>query len=131
MCSWSDAYSDGNIMAWGRVTNYYGKNITNGFYLKISDKGEIITKTTFPLPTQTEISIFPNPVKDHIILNSDYKKKVNFTLYNSLGQKVFSKETKMDQTRIDIPNGLARGNYFYRIRDMDDGVLDSGKLILD
>jgi len=113
----------------GNIYNYFRNEKFRPFYLVLDCDGNEIT-SSIDL-TATEINIHPNPAADHIILNSDYKKKVDFILYNSLGQKVFSKETTMNQTRVDLPNGIPKGNYFYQILGGGEGVLNSGKLILE
>ena len=74
--------------------------------------------------TEQNISIFPNPSNDIVIIQSD-KAISSIVIYNILGEKVnefFSK-------KIDI-TGLSKGSYFIQI-NTDDGEKFTTKLLKD
>ena len=63
--------------------------------------------------TNSEFSIYPNPVND--ILNLSYTQEMNVVkVYNIIGQELLSKKVNSSSTQIDISN-FANGTYFIQV----------------
>ncbi|MGB1207492.1 MAG: T9SS type A sorting domain-containing protein [Chitinophagales bacterium] len=71
--------------------------------------------------------VYPNPSNDYIIVSLNDEFGGNFVLYNSLGQKVLSKQINGLSKRIDIQK-LAAGIYLYQI-EKNSEIIAFGKLI--
>jgi hypothetical protein len=56
-----------------------------------------------------EISIFPNPA-DNIIMLNNITQAYNIVVYNLLGQKLISQKVDINTNTIDVAN-LAKGTY--------------------
>jgi hypothetical protein len=77
-------------------------------------------------------SIYPNPVKDHLIIkanNPEISKNANhtFLLFDIVGNKVLEERDVKGElffNRTEIRNGL----YIYRIEDSDHTIIKQGKL---
>lgn len=72
-------------------------------------------------------SVFPNPIKDKLIIKTENPGSYNFTLKNVYGQIV--KEMEIATTNIQIQlSDLKSGVYFYELKNSST-VLKTGKLI--
>ncbi|SIS71128.1 T9SS type A sorting domain-containing protein [Chryseobacterium gambrini] len=75
--------------------------------------------------TQQDLLCYPNPVKD--ILNLSYNKKIiSVTIYNAVGQKLFTEEINAKDAKIDTSN-LARGTYW--VKAICDNEVKTTKII--
>ncbi len=69
-----------------------------------------LANTTFNNP---EISIYPNPVKDILIVQSNSKETKEITIYDILGKMIWSKTTQEDILYLDP---WSSGLYFIKIK---------------
>lgn len=78
------------------------------------------------------VSVRPNPSKGKVnfILEGIATDKFTIELFNPLGQKVFSKETKNTRENLFDISSLETGVYFYKIT-LKDGKTASGKIQKD
>ena len=79
---------------------------------------------------QTEISVYPNPAKNHVlfIMNDYYPQHGRINLYDNLGRLQKSKKMNQGWNNLEVQD-LPRGVYYYEV--VDDGrQLYSGKLLL-
>lgn len=76
----------------------------------------------------TNFEIYPNPVKDHINLKTDYEDDFNVTIYNLLGKKIVTETIDSTSKFMDISN-LQSGIYFLKISSMDNTILQIKKII--
>lgn len=86
-----------------------------------------------PVVYNNSIKIYPNPTKDHIIIDNG-----NFGLYagytvkitNSLGQIVFTSLVNQQQFSVDLSTWSGNGIYFVHIIDAQSNTLDIRKIVL-
>ncbi|HET6990371.1 MAG TPA: T9SS type A sorting domain-containing protein, partial [Bacteroidia bacterium] len=71
-------------------------------------------------PEQNEISLYPNPASSSITINA--KQGELFSLFNTLGEIVMSKEMTEGENTIDV-NGLSEGIYFVRMNEKTGKIL--------
>ena len=77
--------------------------------------------------TESNLVISPNPTIDdlNIFLNSDQNIQTDLTIYNSLGQIVFSKKEQLNleknNIRIDVAT-LSKGVYFVTLQTVNSSV---------
>lgn len=64
--------------------------------------------------SNTSISYFPNPVTNELVLNSKDKEIQQVSIYNGLGEVVFSKPINQKEVKIET-QGLANGIYYLLI----------------
>jgi hypothetical protein len=72
-----------------------------------------------PLNTLTpdeDVTIFPNPAKNEIVLTWTGLNKFNVSIYNSMGQELYSTSLFEHKNSLNISN-LATGLYFLKISD--------------
>ena len=92
--------------------NDYGYGVPN-FYQVLQQVGmdEFVSK---------HLSIYPNPFKDYLILDLsrfDSRKEVELSIYNHLGQQVYSKNAIAEENhRIEIETYLPRAVYLLRAK---------------
>ncbi len=100
--------SQGNIVNFAWPTPFH----TGGFDLDavaVINSGNTINQNI-----RDEISVYPNPAKDFVIINNAENSEIS--IYNINGSKVLS--GKLNNNRIDIEN-LPAGVYFISIADKD------------
>jgi hypothetical protein len=75
--------------------------------------------------------IYPNPFRDRIIVNLDENlgEPISFSLYNSLGNKIFEANNVYSDSHIELklPSELLNGIYTYRI--ISGNKIFTGKLL--
>lgn len=77
---------------------------------------------------ESKVRIFPNPVTDFLILDSDNDlNSSTFKIYNTLGNIIEKKKLLTGKNEIQI-SGLPNGVYFYSI-ERPNGINESGKFI--
>jgi len=87
----------------------------------------------YPLSIQrfienTKVKIFPNPVIDFLILDTEADLNGStFKIYNALGNVINTRKLQTGKNEIEI-EGLPKGVYFYSI-ERPDGINESGKFI--
>jgi len=88
-----------------------GAILTQGFF-------QTRLRTGVPVVNQPEIqmSVFPNPVKDHLILQIGDPQGFHYMLYDILGELVERGQVLGEQTTIDF-SSLAPAIYILRVTD--------------
>lgn len=76
-----------------------------------------------------DLKLYPNPAKEYLIIESEKLLSGVLELYSLNGQMISSTLISSTQMRISL-NDFSKGIYFYQIKT-DDGIIDSGKLILN
>jgi len=78
--------------------------------------------------TQLGIEIFPNPVQNHLTIQSDLGSDLEVELINGYGQTVLAQTLETSSNTLDI-SSLASGIYFVKISV--DGKIGVQKLVID
>jgi hypothetical protein len=83
------ATSDGHYMIGGNIA----PNRFIPWLVKIDEDGNIVpidttSATTTPITSIPEITIYPNPAHDHIIINQGEQTDMTYTIYNMQGRAV-------------------------------------------
>jgi hypothetical protein len=77
-----------------------------------------------------EVSVFPNPATNYIIVNHTGKNVQYFKLYNSIGQVVFEGKLSNSANSVRIQLlGIANGLYHYEV-EFGNEIKTRGKLII-
>ncbi|MFN8397014.1 MAG: LamG-like jellyroll fold domain-containing protein [Bacteroidia bacterium] len=88
----------------------------------------------FPPIYQNSIKIYPNPTNDQITINfgSNFSTMTGYTLsiYNSLGQVVYSTPINQAQTTVNLSSWTGYGIYFVHLIDSQSHVIDIRKIVL-
>lgn len=87
----------------------------NNRFDNITLKGELFTKLAEAAPTKTKVHIYPNPFGDEVYVNSN-DGIYEVSVYNLLGQLVFSKVYDGQTTTVVNPGTLTEGMYFFYVR---------------
>ncbi|MCK6648742.1 MAG: PKD domain-containing protein, partial [Bacteroidia bacterium] len=66
----------------------------------------------------SNISMYPNPTSERVVING-IKNDVNLTIYNTVGQIVFSTIIRNNSTEVDISD-LENGMYYFELQDSED-----------
>ena len=77
---------------------------------------------------ETDITLYPNPNNGQFTLYTSMPARNQIIICNSTGQEVY--RCSFEGTTVDIQTGLAKGIYFYSIRN-NNGRAKSGKLVVD
>lgn len=94
-------------------TSYYISVSSTSSYLSFALCATLETPLTTPEFDISAIKAYPNPVKD--ILNLSYSQEMSaVSIFNLLGQQVFSKSLNTNEARIDMSN-LQQGIYLVKI----------------
>ena len=114
-------YFNGNLIS--GATNYFYIATTGGDYNVIATDGngceveaaiyDVIAAVS-PLSSTEGMNLFPNPVKEHLWLTLPFEKNERtISLYNSTGEKIYSKIIKGGVVKLMIDTGwLVPGIYF-------------------
>lgn len=107
--------------------------VTN--YISVTDTliiNAVLTGLTPPNNINT-ITVFPNPTKDHIYINTgNYQSMVDYQLKitNSLGQIVYQQIINAQSYSVDLNTFGGMGTYFVYIYDASNSLIDVRKIIL-
>ncbi|MGZ8538806.1 MAG: T9SS type A sorting domain-containing protein, partial [Flavisolibacter sp.] len=112
-------------------------NYVNGFILtennQVSPSTEQLSEITEVKPTKPSVNIFPNPIKDRIVLqvNNEYKGQVTVQVINMNGIvlkqfNVVKNQVGFSEHNLSIGN-LQSGNYIIRIQG--DGWIEHKKVV--
>ncbi len=63
---------------------------------------------------EAEVTLFPNPASDHVMLNTPYTSSKTISIFNLQGQEVSTVATDKKETRIDVSR-LSNGLYTIRV----------------
>ncbi|MBA7542770.1 hypothetical protein ES705_35094 [subsurface metagenome] len=70
----------------------------------------------------------PIPATNELFMEMQNKQDVNMSIFNSLGQNVYTSKVQSDNETINI-SGLRKGIYFVEIKDLNGNILLSEKII--
>lgn len=102
--------ADGSILAAG--TPFNDANGNNAGHVRVFENPTLSINSF----TKNTISIYPNPTIDIVNFSSNETIE-NITLYNLLGQEVFSKEINSNEFTLNISN-QPRGTYIAKINSL-------------
>lgn len=150
-CSWSDMPGDGSIGKntctldsfsgpGHRIFDFSFINLDSGFAVGNlgcynSCNGVIYRRgilTKINEKKKQNIEIFPNPFEDKIILNFNLDidiSKISLTVYNSIGQIIVNKPKLKNNQIIIILTNEPNGLYYLIIRDNNNKIIQTKKLI--
>jgi len=121
---------------YNRASIYFDFNapiMTNTVFHTIGDDfvTVLITGTDNVLTSEkVEVTVYPNPFKEQAtleVIGGDYQE-LRLTVYDIVGQQVWSKVSTNDQIKIRR-NNLTQGAYIYRLEG-DGELINTGKLII-
>ena len=95
--------------------------------IKTDSLGQIFTSVNLLPDINQSISIYPNPSNNELNIHNNSTQTFQFTLYNSLGEKIINKVLIHKANTIDL-SGYSNGIYFYKLIS-DKQLIKSGKLI--
>ena len=73
------------------------------------------------VPVDNQISIFPNPAKDHVTITFTEEINDTYNLYDNLGRILISNEFSGNEFNMDL-SGLSSGNYFVQIGQLRNPI---------
>ncbi len=91
---------------------------------KIIDFSSVLSSNEYGIP---EFAIYPNPTNSILNIPSAFGQNYNFSIYNSLGQKVHYQNNLSKQSVIDVSN-LSKGLYFIEVSSFN-GISETFKFI--
>ena len=115
---------------WRRITNAQNQTFsttTKGSYavvvssLGCTDTSDCVALYSSGIQSlnQNNIQIYPNPIQDNFTIQFGNENKENSVeIYNALGQKIKSFNTKLNEMQVDMKNE-AKGIYFLRINQLN------------
>ncbi len=80
--------------------------------------------------TQYDIQVYPNPCSDQLSVKVDQDINAYFRVYDITGKLCLEKELAGKQFSFNLDN-LDPGFYLYQLVSMEEGLLDSGKLVIE
>lgn len=88
--------------------------------------------TSVPEMTLNNLSVYPNPTKDIIVVDIENANKLNYSINisNVLGNRIYSAKLISDKTNIDLSQFGSKGVYFVQIINENGLVIGSKKVIL-
>ena len=89
---------------------------------------EIIPVSINELNEQLQYIIYPNPSNHELNIQINSTQVFQFTLYNSLGEKIINKTLRNKLNTIDL-SAYSNDIYFYKLTSADNHLIKSGKLI--
>lgn len=114
---------DGFIMSGITAFNGYNPDI---LLIKTDGTGNVLSGID-EIKNENIISVFPNPTCNNLIIQNNSNQVLQFSLYNSLAEKVFSNSLTNKISIIDL-SAYPPGIYFYK-GTSDKNSFTSGKLI--
>ncbi|MBT3208976.1 MAG: T9SS type A sorting domain-containing protein [Bacteroidetes bacterium] len=98
------------------VTNEFGCSAYDEAYLKVGPNS--IGENSI----ENSISIFPNPVKEKLFINSEIAEIEKIDIYNSIGKLIYTEINKSKNIELDVSK-YPTGVYFVRINTQNDGII--------
>lgn len=82
-----------------------------------SSYSDIKTIRSNQIETTESFSIYPNPINNGFLnISSNTNESINFSIFNTLGQKVLQNETQNSKYKVDV-SSLSSGVYFLKMND--------------
>ncbi len=110
--------------AWQEDFVFGGEYEKNIFIVKFTDADLL----KVPENENVKLILFPNPVNDHLYIKSGNNDKLEISIFNTLGQKVFQKTIADQSTPVDV-GFLSKGVYLAEINYINGKSLQRIKLI--
>lgn len=123
-----------DIGIWNRV--FTQSEITSLYYSENSCQSLVINTGVLgfnPVTFNNTITIYPNPVNDHITIDCGNLANVsgwNIKIVNTLGQEVFSGAMNTQQYVVPLNTWNGQGIYFVNIYDASNNLMNTKKIIL-
>jgi hypothetical protein len=121
------ATSDGGCLM---VGNRYDDEIQNGerdiYIVKVNSDGLIVWTQEIEINNDPSV-VYPNPGTNSLQVKT-YQKEWLVELFNLNGQLMIKQQVNADENTIDTQM-LKPGMYFYRLTDLKNKTLDSGKWV--
>ncbi|MGV3586518.1 MAG: T9SS type A sorting domain-containing protein [Adhaeribacter sp.] len=111
------ALAAGDLNADGMPEIIIGTRAGGLHYLSQQMRGEIVNPE--PLPEQTEVVIYPNPVNRDLTLTIQSPERVTFTLYNLAGQRINIAANELANIHRVRVAGLTPGLYLVQVITAD------------
>jgi len=89
---------------------------------------EVIPFTMLENIDKKEMTIYPNPAKDYLFLDTSLSGEWNMTIYDVNG-KILQQDFINSQSKFELRK-LQSGIYFYELRAIDSGIV-RGKLVIE
>jgi hypothetical protein len=83
---------------------------------EIDDVDISTTTTSVDAVTNSEVSVFPNPVKDNLTVNTNSAKPSYLVIYDVAGKTIYQSQITSAQAIVDTKN-FPKGIYFLQIRN--------------
>ncbi|HKR04851.1 MAG TPA: SBBP repeat-containing protein [Bacteroidia bacterium] len=74
-----------------------------------------------------DISVYPNPAFNNLSIQNNSSQPIQFSFYNSLGERIISKSLTDKTSFVDL-SGYPGGIYFYKLTS-DKTLVNTGKII--
>lgn len=87
-----------------------------------------IPNSILEMNSPLKITVYPNPTAGNFAIQYSFPKNCTLTVFNNLGESVYSEQIVNEKTEIDLPSILISGIYFVRITDSEK--ISTHKLIL-
>ena len=120
---------DGGIATAAELNNPWDIVVGNGGFYIADYENNRVRKVTMSTTGAEEIlnginiTVYPNPVSQNLTIQVDgAPQKINFTIFNTIGQQVLEQFSNQKTTNISVAN-LSPGIYFLKIQDQDGSVL--------
>jgi len=111
---WSDASTGQQLSV--NTADVYFVTVTDSNLCSASDTIQVLTETCMGMNELigiAELSVFPNPADDHVMINSD-TGELSYEVITSSGQIILSGNYRTSPVQVDISE-LPDGIYFFRI----------------
>jgi hypothetical protein len=80
-------------------------------------------------PIVNKVNVFPNPVKDQVMVNNQSGQDLNYEIINSIGQKM--KSGKLYQSDNYIKINLRSGVYYFVLKDSNNRFTQRYRISID
>jgi len=116
--------SNGNIIIYGSVDDYFGEDKRQGFYLLLDNQGEVLT-STHPIYEIEDLAVYPNPVSTEINIKNRNENYDRYEIFDSYRKLI--KSNKLNAQSIDVSN-FQDGAYILKLYS-SDGKIHIAKFI--
>ncbi|MBK7695144.1 MAG: T9SS type A sorting domain-containing protein [Saprospiraceae bacterium] len=107
--------NDGSIWTWGRNdVGQLGDGTYSNRNIPMEINCKITTNTKSPTFKNNNLSIFPIPVQNFIVVNYIDVKNLTYTIRNTLGDEIVAQQNLINNQKIDL-SSLVEGVYIISI----------------
>ena len=97
------------------IERFFANN-TDGYIVKYDR--QIVGNQELPSENTSQLKVYPNPVKDILNIDLNFKEAVNISIIDINGKELFSKEYLEDYIQLDFP--FQKGIYILRIQGSNE-----------